>query len=169
MTATSLVALKKDLKHKYAHLQKSEIRAVGKTDYRNVVVYTKGDVEPLLYKEIVRTDDGGSIITRKALTMTTQAIEAAEILEESTKSVEAHLARFHRVADQALDETKKKISQLNDYSNRLSTSLVNLNKVMADERMGKAIENAERIATALKLLDELEKKGSLEKILAALK
>jgi len=101
--------------------------------------------------------------------MVDQALTAAEILEKSTEVVENQLSKFHRVADSALEETKKRVSQLNDYNNRLTTSLANLNKTLGDEKMVRALENADRISQALSILDALEKKGSLQKIMDAMK
>ncbi len=139
------------------------------SDGRNKTVFHKDGVVELMGKELMRNDGGGSLITRSALQMVDQALTAAEILEKSTEVVENQLAKFHRVADSALEETKKRVSQLNDYNNRLTTSLANLNKTLGDEKMVRALENADRISQALSLLDALEKKGSLQKIMNALK
>lgn len=144
-------------------------RAHSRKQGRNQVLFRKGDVVDMMMKEVVRLDDGGSPITRSALKMTDQALIAAEILEKATSVVEDQLIKFNRVADSALDETKKRVSQLTDYNNRLTTAFSNLNKTLGDEKMVRALENADRIANALSLLDELEKKGSLQKIMDALK
>lgn len=136
---------------------------------RNQIFCHRDDVAVLIEKELERMDGGGSLITRSALKMTDQAIVAAEILDKATEVVENQLTKFNRVADAALDETKKRVSQLNDYNNRLTTSLANLNKTLGDEKMVRALENADRISKALSLLDELEKKGSLQKIMDAMK
>lgn len=44
----------------------------------------------------------------------------------------------------------------------------NLNQKLGDERMTRALENAEKITAALTLLEELETRGSLDKIMRAL-
>jgi len=136
---------------------------------RNQITFHREDIAELMANELVRNDGGGSLITRSALKMVDQALTAAEILEKSTEVVENQLSKFHRVADSALEETKKRVSQLNDYNNRLTTSLANLNKTLGDEKMVRALENADRISQALSILDALEKKGSLQKIMDAMK
>lgn len=135
---------------------------------RNQLSWRAEDVAIFIDKEIVRQDGLGSIITRGVLKMADQAVTAAEILDKSTEVVENQLAKFNRVCEAALDETKKRVVQLTDYNNRLSVALLNLNKTLGDEKMVRALENADKIASALTLLDALEKKGSLQKIMAAL-
>lgn len=101
--------------------------------------------------------------------MANQAVAASELLDKATEVLTASLSKFNQVSDNALNESKKRVSQITDYNNRLATSLANLNKTLGDERMARAVENAEKIVTALTLLDELEKAGRLEKIMAAIK
>lgn len=66
-------------------------------------------------------------------------------------------------------ETKKRTSQLNDHTHRLTTVLANINTVLANPALTKALDNAEKLTHALTLLEWLEKNGSLQRILAALK
>jgi len=136
---------------------------------RNQEVFFAEDVATFMEMEILRQDGLGSVITRGALKMVDQAVTAGEILEKATEVAEVQLGRFNQVIDTTLETTKKRISQLSDYNNRLSTSLANLNKTLGDEKMHRAMENAEKLTCALKLLDELERKGSLTKIMASLK
>ena len=100
--------------------------------------------------------------------MADQAVEAAEILQNTQALFEKQLHQFNEASDKAVKEAKQRVSQLNDYTNRLATSLTNLNKVLGDERMARALENADKIAAALKLLDSLQQAGNLDKIIAAL-
>lgn len=81
-------------------------RAHSRKQGRNQIHFRKSDVVDMMMKEVVRLDDGGSPITRSALKMTDQALNAAEILKKATNVVEDQLTKFNRVADSALDETK---------------------------------------------------------------
>lgn len=101
--------------------------------------------------------------------MVDQAVTAGEMLEKSTEVVENQLIKFNAVADKAIAESKKRVAQITDYNNRLGVALNNLNKTLGDERMLRALENADKLSTALELLDKLEKNGSLEKIMAAMR
>jgi hypothetical protein len=158
------------LESKQRVLTSKEIKLMHKNKQgRNQILFHVEDVARQIDDEIVRMDGGGSLITRRALEMVDQAVTSAEILEKATEVMESQLSKFERVADAGIEQAKKRVSQLNDYNNRLVTSLNNLNKTLGDEKMIRALENADRIATALQLLDELEKKGSLQKIMAALK
>lgn len=100
--------------------------------------------------------------------MADQVVEAAEILQNTQALFERQLDEFNNAADAAVKEAKQRVSQLNDYTNRLATSLNNLNKVLGDERMVRALDNADKIAASLKLLDSLQQGGNLDKIIAAL-
>lgn len=100
--------------------------------------------------------------------MADQSVEAAEILQSTQALFTKHLLQFNETADKTVKEAKQRISQITDYTNRLGTSLSNLNKVLGDERMVRALENADKIATALKALDTLQQSGNLDKIIAAL-
>ena len=100
--------------------------------------------------------------------MADQSVIAAEVLEKSADIFKTQSDKFNAVADNAIAEAKKRVSQLTDFNNRLATALTNLNKTLGDERMVHALENAERLTTALTLLDTLERKGALDKIMAAL-
>lgn len=102
------------------------------------------------------------------IVMAEQAIEAAEILRSTQALFQKQLHQFSEATDEAVKEAKQRVSQLNDYTNRLGTSLANLNKILGDERMARALENADKIAAALKLLDSLQQGGNLDKIIAAL-
>ena len=102
------------------------------------------------------------------INMADQAVQAAEILQSTQALFEKQLHQFNEASDKAVKEAKQRVSQLNDYTNRLGTSLTNLNKVLGDERMARALENADKIAAALKLLDSLQQGGNLDKIIAAL-
>lgn len=135
---------------------------------RNQAVFVKEDVVRGVLLEVVRQDGGGSIITRRGHDMADQAVILAEVLEKSMELMDSQLDKFNAVSDKAIDSAKKKVAQLNDFSARLTQSLTNLNKVLGDERMVKALQNAETLANALTLLDELEKKGALQKVMAAL-
>ncbi len=102
------------------------------------------------------------------INMADQSVEAAEILQSTQALFTKHLLQFNETADKTVKEAKQRISQITDYTNRLGTSLSNLNKVLGDERMVRALENADKIATALKALDTLQQSGNLDKIIAAL-
>lgn len=100
--------------------------------------------------------------------MAEQIIEASRILGETEALFEKNLKKFGETADKTIREAKNRVSQINDYSNRLATALSNLNKVLGDDAMVKALENAERISSALKVLESLQQNGSLEKIFSAM-
>lgn len=122
-----------------------------------------------LAEEIVSdSNNNSSLIIRSAIKVSSQQVEAVEIIEKMTVIMNAQAVKFNNTADSIVKEAKAKVSQLNDYTHRLSTSLDNLNKVLGNENMRVAIENADRIATALTLLDALESNGKLKKILAAI-
>ena len=135
---------------------------------RNIPCCSSKEAAKLIEAEFMRQDGGGSIITRKGMDMADQSITSAEILDKATEVIENQLVKFNRVSDSAIAETKKRVSQLTDYNNRLGVALGNLNKTLGDEKMARALENAEKLVTALTLLDELEKRGSLQKMMHAL-
>jgi uncharacterized protein with GYD domain len=136
---------------------------------RNKIMFLMSDINAAINVEILRQDGGGSVITRSVLKMVDQAVTAGEILEKSTAVVENQLVKFNAVADKAIAESKKRVAQITDYNNRLGVALNNLNKTLGDERMLRALENADKLSTALELLDQLEKNGSLHKIMAAIR
>ena len=139
-----------------------------RTGTSNTPHFRRADVQAFVLGEIVSTGPVGSVITRGVVKMANQAELANEILEKSSEIVEAQLDRFNTTCDIAISEAKKRVSQLNDYQNRLATSLVNLNKILADDRLARALQNAERLSAALTLLDQLEANGSLERIMVAI-
>lgn len=100
--------------------------------------------------------------------MADQIVEASKILGETEALFEKNLKKFGETADKTIREAKNRVSQINDYSNRLASALSNLNKVLGDDAMVKALENAERISSALKVLESLQQSGSLEKIFSAM-
>ena len=139
-----------------------------RTGTSNTPYFRRADVQAFVLDEIVSTGPVGSVITRGVVKMTTQAELANEILAKATEIVETQLDRFTATCDKAVSEAKKRVSQLNDYQNRLATSLVNMNKILADDRLARALQNAERLSAALTLLDQLEANGSLERIMLAI-
>lgn len=135
---------------------------------RNHITYLRKDVDLYIAVELLRQDDGGSVITRGGVQMVDQVTMLAEMLETAGATVEKSLSKFKQTSDDAIGEAKKRVSQLNDYNARLSTSLANISKTLGDERLARALENADKLASALTLLDELEKRGSLAKVISAL-
>lgn len=93
---------------------------------------------------------------------------AATVLEQAGKLFNEQLAKFNTTSENAVKSAKQRVSQLNDYNSRLASSLAALNKTLGDERMVAALNNAEKLATALELLDKLESSGKLDKIMAAM-
>lgn len=100
--------------------------------------------------------------------MTEETIRAAEILDESVALFEHHHQTFSTVTDATIADAKKRVSQLNDYTNRLATALQNLNKTLGDEKMVRALQNAETLVRALEALQTLESNGSLANIMQAI-
>lgn len=135
---------------------------------RNNKLYTSREVGRFLVQSIVRQDDGDSIITTQGIEMAQQSAEAAQILEDSRTVFEEQLKKFRSTSDAAIAEAKKRTGQLNDYNKRLATALDNLNQKLGDERMARALDNADKITNALALLDELEQRGKLDRIMRAL-
>lgn len=135
---------------------------------RNNKLYTSREVDRFLVQSIVRQDDGDSIITTQGIEMAQQSAEAAQILEDSRTVFEEQLKKFRSTSDAAIAEAKKRTGQLNDYNKRLATALDNLNQKLGDERMARALDNADKITNALALLDELEQRGKLDRIMRAL-
>lgn len=109
-----------------------------------------------------------SFITRKGLDMTEHVAIATEAMEAALAAFSKQHKLFSDATDNMVSKSKQKVSQITDYNNRLATALTNLNKTLGDERMVRALENAEKLSTALALLDRLEQSGSLAKIMAAL-
>jgi hypothetical protein len=135
---------------------------------RNGTLFSIKFINDGLALEIGRTDTGGSVITRHAIKMSDQLVNAAEMLDKTTELFKNSLATFEKVSGAALAQSKQRVSQLSDYNVRLATSLANLNKTMGDDGLHKTLEAAERMVAALERLDELEKSGRLGKIMAAL-
>lgn len=135
---------------------------------RNIKLFRRHDLELLHVAEIARTDNGFSILTRTAIMMSDQTTKAAEILDASSDVFQKSLSQFRTTSDEAINEAKKRVSQLNDYSNRISDSLTRLQKTLSDPSMSKALENAAQLATALESLLQLEQSGNLSKVMAAL-
>lgn len=142
--------------------------AMRKGAGRNKMVFRSKDVNDLAIAEIVRSDDGFSLTTRKALKMSDQITKAAEILDSSGEVFEKSLEKFQATSDHVIGEAKKRVAQINDYSARLGDSLSRLQKTLADPAMSKALENAEKLTQAFEALLVLEQSGNLSKILAAL-
>lgn len=135
---------------------------------RNQRFFDKNTVNKILILELMMEGSESSFVKRSAVRMADTVVQAAEVLDKSQEIFEHSLAAFSKASDEAIEDAKKRVSQLNDYNNRLATSLLNLNKTLGDERMARALENADRIAAALKLLDDLEKTGRLGKIMEAM-
>lgn len=143
-------------------------RALAKAKARNQPRYRVDAAKQILVMEITSKQGYGSIITRGAMKMTSETIEAAGLLDDSAELFNASLTKFNATSDAAISAAKQRVSQLNDYTNRLATSLTNLNKTLGSVEMARAVESADKIAAALTLLDALEKSGRLEAIMKAI-
>lgn len=141
---------------------------LAKHDARNAPIFEREEVREAVIATITRQDFGGSTITHRAIEMTDQVIEATELLEKADKLFKAQNDKFTKTSDAAIESAKKRVSQLNDFNNRLTTSLLNLQKTLGSEAMLRALENADKISAALTLLDTLEKSGRLAKIMDAM-
>lgn len=143
-------------------------RTVHRRKVRGQVLFAESDVNRFILDELTNTESDSSVVVRGAAKMADQVVVAAEILEKATQVFDAQLKKFSATSDSSLAEAKKRVSQLSDYNNRLMASLANLNKTLSDEKLARALETADKMATALKLLDDLERQGSLKKIMDAL-
>lgn len=121
-----------------------------------------------LAHEVVHSPEGFSIITRSAIKMTDQFVAASKLLDDAEQLFDKQVKKFNESSDKAISTAKQRVSQLNDYNNRLATALSNLNKTLGDEKMFRALESAEKLVTALTLLDKLESNGSLKRVMDAL-
>lgn len=131
-------------------------------------VFMVEDVNAFIIHEILEPSLNFSVVTRGSIKMSQQIVDAADILGNATQLFEKNIAQFNSASEEAVKAAKQRVSQLNDYSSRLAESLNKLNKVLGDERMVSALNNADKLSTALELLDKLEASGRLDKIMAAM-
>ncbi len=93
--------------------------------------------------------------------------EATKIIEDANAVFDEQSSRFNKSSQAAIEQAKKRTSQLSDYNNRLKTAMTKLNETLADDSMQRALENAETLVSAMSALERLEQNGSLERIIAA--
>lgn len=152
--------------HKLALLDPSSRKIAVKN--RGEPLWRLGDIHGLIVFELTTPGTPFSTVTRGAIKVSEQIVEATEVLEQAGKLFNEQLAKFNTTSENAVKSAKQRVSQLNDYNSRLASSLAALNKTLGDERMVAALNNAEKLATALELLDKLESSGKLDKIMAAM-
>lgn len=136
--------------------------------HRGEPLWRLGDVQGLIVFELTTPGIPFSTVTRGSIKVSEQIVEATEVLERAEKLFNEQLSKFTAASENAVKSAKQRVSQLNDYNSRLASSLAALNKTLGDERMVAALNNAERLAAALELLDKLESTGKLDKIMAAM-
>ncbi len=158
--------IKKSEKRSTDALLSCDPRGVERKGYRKMGVDSRKFFE-LLVKDLL-TGSGDLIVKRRYLSMSMEMTKAAEILDSSTKLVEDHLARYTKIADQAVEKMKNVAKQLADHETHLSEAMQRLSKTLGDPAMSAALENAKQLSVALSLLEQMEPGGALERVVKAL-
>jgi hypothetical protein len=130
--------------------------------------YFDGNAVDTLTLEQIQSSGDSFMLKQRILLMSDETVKAAEVIEASTALMRTQLNEYVKVGDAAISEAKKRTSQLTDYTHRLSVAMNNLNRVLGSTEMAVALQNAEKITTALRLLEEMEKSGNLSRIMSSL-
>jgi hypothetical protein len=110
-----------------------------------------------------------TIIKRDVKLMTKSNEEIIKELETSIDTLSVLFTKLSVTTTAFVDETKIKVSKIKDVQGQLAQSIANVNKTISEPQLEKLVNNAEKLASALQSLDNLNKNGGLEKILGALK
>jgi hypothetical protein len=117
----------------------------------------------------LKAGTGDNIIKRRIKDMAKANEEVIKELEVSIEQIDVLFNKLQKSSDNFVLDSKTKVSKLKDMQGQLATSVANINKTISEPQLEKLVINAERLSSALELLDKLNKHGGLEKILAALK
>ena len=110
-----------------------------------------------------------TIIKRNVKLMTKSNEEIIKELEASIDTLSVLFTKLSVTTTAFVEETKTKVSKIKDVQGQLAQSIANVNKTISEPQLERLVNNAEKLASALQSLDNLNKSGGLEKILGALK
>lgn len=95
--------------------------------------------------------------------------QATSDVEQLTKVFGNKIQQFTKTQTDLSDQAKKVSGQIRDSANKLNSAMQTLDKNMNLDKLQRQAELLERIATAMSSLVELERSGSLERIVKAMK
>lgn len=95
--------------------------------------------------------------------------QATADVEQLTKVFGNKIQQFTKTQTELSEQAKKVSGQVRDSANKLNSAMQTLDKNMNLDKLQRQAELLERIATAMSSLVELEKSGSLERIIRAMK
>ena len=95
--------------------------------------------------------------------------QATADVEQLTKVFGNKIQQFTKTQTDLSEQAKKVSGQVRDSANKLNSAMQTLDKNMNLDKLQRQAELLERIATAMSSLVELEKSGSLERIVKAMK
>ena len=95
--------------------------------------------------------------------------QATADVEQLTKVFGNKIQQFTKTQTDLSEQAKKVSGQVRDSANKLNSAMQTLDKNMNLDKLQRQAELLERIANAMSSLVELEKSGSLERIVKAMK
>lgn len=95
--------------------------------------------------------------------------QATADVEQLTKVFGNKIQQFTKTQTELSEQAKKVSGQVRDSANKLNSAMQTLDKNMNLDKLQRQAELLERIATAMSSLVELERSGSLERIVKAMK
>ena len=95
--------------------------------------------------------------------------QATADVEQLTKVFGNKIQQFTKTQTDLSEQAKKVSGQVRDSANKLNSAMQTLDKNMNLDKLQRQAELLERIATAMSSLVELERSGSLERIVKAMK
>ena len=115
------------------------------------------------------TMSSGTILTRKAKTMSTDYEAASKIADEATKMFKKSHSDLIDITAELQDSAKKASGSVRKSADDLAQGLLKVQKQADFHNLTRYVELLERAAIAMTTLAELEKAGKLQKIAGALK
>lgn len=145
------------------------------TDLLKPVKFEKGD--PLFSNENIMlmlgfeiaTKSSSTIIKRNVKKMNATNEEVLGQLSACTEQLGSLIGKWNDTSDKVVNDMKTKVSKIKDVQGQLVTSIANVQKTVTDAQLERLVNNAERLASALSTISELNKNPNVATFIQLMK
>ena len=90
-------------------------------------------------------------------------------LDDCTGQLDFLIGKWNASTDKAVNDMKTKVSKIKDVQGQLATSMANVQKTISEQQLERLVNNAEKLATALTTISELNKNPNVASFISLMK